>query len=98
MTDTLGSGVMLFGPEHALQVAAEAIEATAKSPDMAVGIVYGIQATVREYARMISVPQSETPASAATAAPEPTMSEADTKVEPQPGNGARRRVAALSRG
>jgi hypothetical protein len=97
MTDTLGSGVMLFGPEHALQVAAEAIEATAKSPDMAVGIVYGIQATVREYARMISIPQSETPASAATPAPEPPASEADTKVDTVP-NGARRRVAALARG
>ena len=98
MTDTLGSGVMLFGPEHALQVAAEAIEATAKSPDMAVGIVYGIQATVREYARMISIPQSDTPATPAPApTPEPPASEADTKVDTVP-NGARRRVAALARG
>jgi hypothetical protein len=57
--DTLGFGAMLFGPEHALQVAADAIESGARSPDMAVGIVLGVKASIVEYNRLFtSVPGS----------------------------------------
>jgi hypothetical protein len=54
MTDAIGFGAMLFGPEHALQVAADAIEGNAKSPDMAVGITLGIKAAIVEYQRLFT--------------------------------------------
>jgi hypothetical protein len=54
--DTLGSGAMLYGPEHALRIAADAVGLHARSPEMAVGIILGIRACVEEYSRMIATP------------------------------------------
>ena len=54
MSDALGFGAMLFGPEHALKVAADAVESGAKSVDMAVGIVLGVRASCEEYQRLFS--------------------------------------------
>ena len=52
---------MLFGPEHALQVAAEAVQQHAQSTDMAVGIILGVQGCIEEYARMVSTPVPDFP-------------------------------------
>lgn len=56
MSDPISTGAMLFGPEHALQVAAEAIGTDARSTEMAVGIVFGIKACIEEYSRMLRTP------------------------------------------
>jgi hypothetical protein len=62
VSDILGSGAMLFGPEHALKVAAEAIETEAQSSEMAVGIVLGIRAAIVEYNRLFTTaPSAENP-------------------------------------
>lgn len=61
MSDNLGFGAMLFGPEHALKVAAQAVESGAKSTDMAVGIILGIRASIEEYNRLFTEPSSSPP-------------------------------------
>jgi len=87
MSDNLGFGAMLFGPEHALQLAATTIESSARtSTDIAVGICLGIRAAIVEYQRLF------TPSSEAPTAETP-------KVENRPeekSKTARDRVAALS--
>jgi CTP synthase (UTP-ammonia lyase) len=55
MSDGIGFGAMLFGPEHALQLAATTIESSARtSTDMAVGICLGIRAAIVEYQRLFT--------------------------------------------
>jgi hypothetical protein len=76
---------MLFGPEHALQVAADAIEGSAKSPDMAVGITLGIKAAIVEYNRLFS-----------TTPPAPVKAREDD-TPTLPGNAKSSKPGALSR-
>lgn len=52
---------MLFNPEHALQIAAEAVGKHAQSTDMAVGIILGIRATISEWNKLVSTPVGESP-------------------------------------
>lgn len=83
MTALDTSGVMLYAPDHALTIAAEAIGKHAESTDMAVGIVFGIRACITEYQRLLSSPSTqEIPAD---------------KGKAKPPDGARERVGALSR-
>jgi hypothetical protein len=51
-----GTEVMLFQPEHALSIAAEAVGKRAQSTDMAVGIILGIQAAIAEWNKLVSTP------------------------------------------
>ena len=89
MTDALGFGAMLFGPEHALKVAAEAVETGAKSTDMAVGIILGVRASIEEYQRLFTT----APTTEATTA---QITRPESKAEPAKDK-AKERVGGLSR-
>jgi hypothetical protein len=85
---------MLYGPEHALQIAADAVGAHARSPEMAVGIILGIQACVEEYSRMITAPDFLPPDG--NAAMKPSESPTESTTDKTPARvAARDRVAAL---
>jgi hypothetical protein len=85
----LGFGAMLFGPEHALQVAAKAVEERAESTDMAVGIILGIRAAIEEYTKLFSPPAS-------SQQNDPAPTQELPKSETKPGS-ATNRVAGLSK-
>jgi hypothetical protein len=94
MSDGVGFGAMLFGPEHALQLAATTIERNSRtSTDMAVGICLGIRAAIVEYQRLFTPTES---------VPADTRTEEETRMEkskPSPESKedkASRRVGALS--
>ena len=90
MSDALGFGAMLFGPEHALKVAAEAVETNAKSTDMAVGIILGIRASIEEYQRLFTTAPTNNPEVTAE------LTRPEQKPEDKP-NKAKERVGGLSR-
>jgi hypothetical protein len=50
----MDNGIMLFSPDHALRIAAEAIGKHAESTDMAVGIVLGIRSMISEWNKLTS--------------------------------------------
>jgi hypothetical protein len=87
MSDAIGFGAMLFGPEHALKIAADSVENHAKSTDMAVGIILGVRSSIEEYQRLFSPPISQPNDQAPT-------KEIEEKKEPSK---ARERVGGLAR-